>query len=433
MFCTIRQHKQLLSGFSDDSFQFIHRLISDFDAAVERAGMLKYQFVGEWYIVTCPRADSALDLEEQSKEYPATYTVRMIELAQTLQSIAARQVTRYEEPLVLQVGLSAGPIAAAVVGGPDPTLCLYGTAVNTAARLAKHAASSPQACAAVAEDIARADGGARCVAVGIALLKGLGNIEIFEVFVDSKLLPATAQHWTGTNSLAQSLSYSARMTRAAIGCLSGCLPRSMTLLVSTLAAALALFTSSSKIWDYATGVAVVVNVMMPYLLYCICCRPLISKEAPRPSSLVPPGPRPSELTSTVGPLCTRRRAVVVQLDLCGFTALAKEMGDPRELAELVQGLFAAFDAAVAAAGLARVETIGDAYIAARYLGVCCGPGADGADTEEAQACAAALQAARAMLEAVRACRRDTGPAVACRIGVSVGDVVVAVLGTLKVS
>ena len=123
----------------------------------------------------------------------------------------------------------------------------------------------------------------------------------------------------------------------------------------------------------------------------------------------------------------RRRAVVVQLDLCGFTALAKEMGDPRELAELVQGLFAAFDAAVAAAGLARVETIGDAYIAARYLG-----GAEAAD-EEAQACAAALQAARAMLEAVRVCRRDTGRAVACRIGVSVGDVVVAVLGTLKVS
>ena len=123
----------------------------------------------------------------------------------------------------------------------------------------------------------------------------------------------------------------------------------------------------------------------------------------------------------------RRRAVVVQLDLCGFTALAKEMGDPRELAELVQGLFAAFDAAVAAAGLARVETIGDAYIAARYLG-----GAEAAD-EEAQACAAALQAARAMLEAVRVCRRDTGRAVACRIGVSVGDVVVAVIGTLKVA
>ena len=135
----------------------------------------------------------------------------------------------------------------------------------------------------------------------------------------------------------------------------------------------------------------------------------------------------------------RRRAVVVQLDLCGFTALAKEMGDPRELAELVQGLFAAFDAAVAAAGLARVETIGDAYIAARYLAPRVGPGADsgggGTETvdEEAQACAAALQATRAMLEAVRVCRCDTGRAVACRIGVSVGDVVVAVLGTLKVS
>ena len=129
---------------------------------------------------------------------------------------------------------------------------------------------------------------------------------------------------------------------------------------------------------------------------------------------------------------------MVQLDLCGFTALARGLADPRELAGLVLGLFAAFDAAAAAAGLARADTVGDAYIAARFLPPPSAAGDDddsaaaGAD-EEARACAAALRAARAMLEAVGACRRETGRAVACRIGVSVGDVVQASFGSIHVS
>jgi class 3 adenylate cyclase len=141
--------------------------------------------------------------------------------------------------------------------------------------------------------------------------------------------------------------------------------------------------------------------------------------------------------------CARRRAVVVQLDLCGFTALARALGDPLALARLVHGLFARFDAAVAAAGLARVDTVGDAYIAAGFLPApapagggeaAVSGGAEGAaeGDEEAAVCAAALDAARAMLDAVAACRRETGRAVACRIGVCVGEVVAAALGTLQV-
>ncbi len=192
MFCTLKQQKQVLSGFTDEALDHMHNLISDFDDAVASAGMCKYQHVSEWYIVTCPRASgAAADAREQSEAYPPAYTIRMIELAHTLQRIAASRVTRSGERLELQAGLSAGRIASAFVGAERPTYCLYGNALNTAARLSKHACGAPIACAAVAADAATAgEGPARCLTSGVAALKGLGMVEIFRAEIDCCVVEA---------------------------------------------------------------------------------------------------------------------------------------------------------------------------------------------------------------------------------------------------
>ncbi len=73
-----------------------------------------------------------------------------------------------------------------------------------------------------------------------------------------------------------------------------------------------------------------------------------------------------------------------------------------------------------------MDTVGDAYVAAALLP----PGASA--EAESDACWRVLRAARAMLAAVAARRRATGRArLACRIGVSVGDVLAGVLGQLQ--
>jgi class 3 adenylate cyclase len=73
-----------------------------------------------------------------------------------------------------------------------------------------------------------------------------------------------------------------------------------------------------------------------------------------------------------------------------------------------------------------MDTIGDAYVAAALLP----PGSP--ENVEAAACCRVLEAARAMINAVGACRQSTGRAgLACRIGVSIGDVLAGVVGQLQ--
>jgi class 3 adenylate cyclase len=73
-----------------------------------------------------------------------------------------------------------------------------------------------------------------------------------------------------------------------------------------------------------------------------------------------------------------------------------------------------------------MDTIGDAYVAAALLP----PGSP--SHVEADACCRVLAAARGMLNAVIACRQATGRTwLACRIGVSVGNVLAGVLGQLQ--
>jgi hypothetical protein len=123
------------------------------------------------------------------------------------------------------------------------------------------------------------------------------------------------------------------------------------------------------------------------------------------------------------------------------------------VARLMHRLFSAFDAAITSAGLFKMDTVGDAYVAAGFLprplpkhlarsaggvGRVGNDGAVATDTTEeepaaatGQACDRVLRAARDMIAAVAACREETGRDVHCRIGVSAGEVLAGVLGHLQ--
>jgi hypothetical protein len=110
--------------------------------------------------------------------------------------------------------------------------------------------------------------------------------------------------------------------------------------------------------------------------------------------------------------------------------------DALDVARLMHRLFSAFDAAVTCAGLFKMDTVGDAYVAAGFLPLAQpwpGPCDDGhaAAMLAGQACDRVLLAARDMIAAVAACREETGRDVHCRIGVSAGEVLAGVLGRLQ--
>ena len=104
MFCALEQEDDLQSAFTADVFGLLGSLFADLDDAVQRSGMFKYQHVGGWYIVACPRAERPFDEEEYAADYPPLHTLRMLRLAHELCAAAARHTLR-GAPLQLQVGL----------------------------------------------------------------------------------------------------------------------------------------------------------------------------------------------------------------------------------------------------------------------------------------------------------------------------------------
>ena len=71
----------LQDSFSEPLFRRLHALFSKFDDAVQRRGMFKYQHVGPWYIVACPRAANPFD--------PAPAGVEVDRLAAEMALLAA--------------------------------------------------------------------------------------------------------------------------------------------------------------------------------------------------------------------------------------------------------------------------------------------------------------------------------------------------------
>ncbi len=137
MFCCLEPQDDIQEAPTEDVLRLMNTIFSQFDEQVERFGMFKYQHVGDWYIVACPRAACPFDTQEQQKPYPTQHLTSMVLLADALRTIAEMHRLR-GVPLWLRAGIHYGPLVGAVVGLVKAFYCLYGDTVNTAARMCKY-------------------------------------------------------------------------------------------------------------------------------------------------------------------------------------------------------------------------------------------------------------------------------------------------------
>jgi adenylate cyclase len=115
------------------------------------------------------------------------------------------------------------------------------------------------------------------------------------------------------------------------------------------------------------------------------------------------------------------QATVLFADLADFTPLAARL-TPTELIELLDALFARFDALARRHGVEKIKTIGDRYMLVGGVPV---PRPDHA--------AAVLETARDMQAALAEFRTTTGHDLATRIGIHSGPLVAGVIGRTKLS
>ena len=181
MFSSLHPQTALQDSFSEPLFHRLHALFSKFDDAVQRRGMFKYQHVGPWYIVACPRAANPFGAAPASGE-AARLAADMALLAEELKQIAKGNPLWDGSPLCLKVGLASGPAAGVVIGSHRRFYCLYGDTVNTASRMCHHAAVNTLCDASFAADLERAGHPLlRCEQRGPTVVKGKGVMETYEV------------------------------------------------------------------------------------------------------------------------------------------------------------------------------------------------------------------------------------------------------------
>jgi class 3 adenylate cyclase len=109
-------------------------------------------------------------------------------------------------------------------------------------------------------------------------------------------------------------------------------------------------------------------------------------------------------------------AVVIFVDLAGFTDLSKRIG-PRETVRILDHVFTQFDDIIGRYGLERVKTMGDGYIA---IG--------GTGDRRQDDLRMAASAARDMVDAVAHAAKSSGLPLALRVGMHVGPVIGGVIG-----
>ncbi len=112
-------------------------------------------------------------------------------------------------------------------------------------------------------------------------------------------------------------------------------------------------------------------------------------------------------------------ATVLFADLVGFTRLSALM-PAKELVELLNNIFSAFDQLAERHGMEKIKTIGDAYMAVAGL-----------PTPRSDHVEAAADMALGMLEAIARIRADINTPFSIRIGINTGPVVAGVIGTKK--
>ena len=107
---------------------------------------------------------------------------------------------------------------------------------------------------------------------------------------------------------------------------------------------------------------------------------------------------------------------VLFADMVGFTAHAERIG-PAQLVALLDEVFTRFDEVAAHAGMEKIKTVGDAYMAVAGAP---NPRADHADS--------AAEMALGVVECLRGTTWPTGAAVQVRVGIASGPVVAGVIG-----
>jgi class 3 adenylate cyclase len=112
-------------------------------------------------------------------------------------------------------------------------------------------------------------------------------------------------------------------------------------------------------------------------------------------------------------------STILFCDLVGFTALSGRLSAAHTVDFLGQ-IFTTFDRLAAEAGVEKIKTIGDAYMACAGVPVIC------ADHAEVMA-----EMALAMREALKAHNREFGSDLQIRIGINSGPVVAGVIGLRK--
>ena len=110
---------------------------------------------------------------------------------------------------------------------------------------------------------------------------------------------------------------------------------------------------------------------------------------------------------------------VVMADIAGFTAFA-DRAPPEAVLTLLTDLFSAFDRIVAEAGIEKIKTVGDAYLAVA-----------GAPAERPDHADAAMRVAVSMQRAATSLPAMVGSGLQLRVGVASGPVTAGVIGTDK--
>ena len=191
MFCSLEPQSDLRAACSEILFYRLNALFSKFDDAVQRSGMFKYQHVGEWYIVACPRAANPFDASPDARNQ--RYAVEMLALAEELKRITLTNQLWSAARFWLKVGVASGPAAGVVIGLHRRFYCLYGDTVNMASRMCKLAGERVHCDAAFAAELRRAGpAAAACESRGETDVKGKGRLETFEVAAGPRR-PAPAQ------------------------------------------------------------------------------------------------------------------------------------------------------------------------------------------------------------------------------------------------
>jgi class 3 adenylate cyclase len=171
---------------------------------------------------------------------------------------------------------------------------------------------------------------------------------------------------------------------------------------------------------FALNILGVATTAFALLEYFVRARERALAESERLLLNVLPGPVAARLKRRTGIIADDCPGVTVLFaDIVGFTPLSERLSAP-ELVQLLDRVFARWDAVALEHGVEKIKTIGDAYMVAGGIPL---PREDHAE--------AIAEMALAMGPELAACARETGLPLEVRIGIDTGDVVAGVIGRAK--